>query len=80
MRKIILAGLTVSVLGIAAMSPAEARDGCGPHRYRDADGYCRWMRPPPPDYYYDDPPPPPPIFFGFGSGWGGGWHHHWHHW
>jgi|GEM_PF-5907789 len=80
MRKIILAGVTVSVLGIVAMSPAEARDGCGPHRFRDSNGYCHWLRPPPPVYDYGyDYAPPPPIFFGFGGGWGGGWHHHWHH-
>jgi hypothetical protein len=82
MKKIILAGVTVAALGIVAVSPAEARDGCGLHRFRDSNGYCHWLRPPPPVYDYGyDYAPPPPIFFGFGGGWGGGggWHHGWHH-
>ena len=85
MKKIILAGVAVISLGVMFTASAEARDGCGPHRFRADNGRCYWMRhaPPPPDYYYDDAPPPPPVYFGlYGGpfGWGGGgWHHGWHH-
>jgi hypothetical protein len=75
MKKIILAGVTVLSLGIMAMAPAQARDGCGPYKHRNWDGYCVWNRP---------APPPRPVFFGFYGfghphpGWG--WHHHWRRW
>jgi hypothetical protein len=71
MKKLVFAGLAALTLSIVAMSPAEARDGCGPHRFRDWNGYCHWMRPPAPVY--------------FTGGYGYGWHahgpwvgHHWH--
>ena len=64
MKKLLLAGLAAATLSVVALSPAEARDGCGPHRFRDLHGYCHWMR-----------PPAPPVYFGVGYGPGYGWHH-----
>jgi len=96
MKKLILAGTMAITLGALSMTPAEARDGCGVHRFRANNGRCYWMRqlPPPPVFYdnYDygnygyNPGIPFGFGIGFGGGWGGGWHHGgmWphgmHHW
>jgi len=71
MKKLIFAGMTLLTLSAMAMTPAEARDGCGPHRFRAWNGHCYWIRP---------APPPAPIMFGFYGGFrphGWGWHRHW---
>ncbi|MDP8996077.1 MAG: hypothetical protein M3O03_03620 [Pseudomonadota bacterium] len=89
MKKLLLAGLAVSALGFAAMTPADARDGCGVHRYRADNGRCYWMRSYNQDYQgYNYGPSIGFGFYGGGpfgwnnQGWGRDWHgyhHHWHH-
>jgi len=40
MRKLLLATLTASA-ALISITPAEARDGCGPGGHRGPAGYCR---------------------------------------
>ncbi|WP_404711900.1 GCG_CRPN prefix-to-repeats domain-containing protein [Sphingomonas sp. MMS24-J13] len=47
MKKILLATLAVGA-AIAAVAPAEARDGCGPGGHRGPYGHCRPNRGPRP--------------------------------
>ncbi len=73
MKKLLLAGATVLSLGVMAMAPAEARDGCGVHRYRTPNGVCHW---------YGGYARGPVVRFGVFAGPGYGWHHghRWHRW
>ena len=81
MKRLILAGLAVASLSMAALTPAEASGGCGPYAHRGWNGFCR------PGGQWGGGPRP--VYFGGGYGWhrpggpGWGWHQGWRwhrHW
>ena len=73
MKRLLLAGLALSAMSLATLSPAEASGGCGPYAHRGYYGYCR-------------PNLRPYPVYGYGYGWhrpyGYGWHRPWgwHRW
>ncbi len=76
MKRLILAGLTVAALGLAALTPAQAQGGCGPYAHRGWNGWCHpngYGGPGPWGHGWHRP-------WGPGYGWhrhGWGYHHHW---
>lgn len=78
MKRLLLAGLAVSALSLAALSPAEASGGCGPFGHRGWDGFCHPNARPYPvyrayGYGYGFHRP-----YGFGYGYHRPWG--WHRW
>jgi hypothetical protein len=73
MKKLVLVGMTIAALSLAALSPADASGGCGPYRHRGVNGLC-----------YPGGGWAPPVYVGgygwhrhWGPGWGYGWRHRW---
>jgi hypothetical protein len=79
MKKILLATLAIGA-AIAAVAPAEARDGCGPGGHRGPYGHCRPNRGPGPVVVVPGGPVVGTYYAGRGYYYNNRYWHHREHW